>query len=87
MMDTDKLTRDRQGLLAVYTAEEAAFILGQEVSTLMTWRSKKIGPAYIKAGREIFYSRFALGDWLESKTVYTTESEPQTGSQLVGEAP
>lgn len=33
--------------------------------TLRKWRSQKRGPPFIKAGRQVLYSRTAVTKWLE----------------------
>lgn len=40
--------------------KEAAEILTVAVKTVRSWRLKKIGPSYIKIGRSVRYSRYAL---------------------------
>jgi hypothetical protein len=54
-------------LLADYLSEhEAAPELRQKVRTLRLWRQQGIGPAWIKVGKLVFYSRSALLTWLAS---------------------
>jgi hypothetical protein len=45
---------------------EAAPQLGQRLRTLRLWRQRGIGPAWIKVGKLVFYSRSALLSWLAS---------------------
>ena len=51
------------------SAEDAAKIIKQQVTTLSTWRSMGKGPRYIKAGRAVFYLRSDLRAWLATQMV------------------
>ena len=44
------------------TPEQAAAELRQRPNTLATWRSRRIGPAYVRVGRQVFYRRADLRD-------------------------
>ena len=55
-------------LLAGYmTPEELAAELDMAVMTLALWRMRQKGPAYIKVGRKILYSRTTVKDWIASQ--------------------
>jgi len=45
----------------------AAKIVHQKRSTLATWRATGRGPAFIKLGRRVFYSRADLDAWIASR--------------------
>jgi hypothetical protein len=45
---------------------EAAPQLRQKLRTLRLWRQRGTGPAWIKVGKLVFYSRSALLTWLAS---------------------
>jgi hypothetical protein len=51
------------------SAEDAAKIIKQQVTTLSTWRSMGKGPRYIKAGRAVFYLRSDLRAWLATQMI------------------
>jgi Helix-turn-helix domain len=44
--------------------DEAAKELKQQPNTLTAWRNQKRGPPYFKVGRQIFYRRADLAEWL-----------------------
>ena len=53
------------------TPEELAAELDLALITLARWRSKKKGPPFTKAGRQVLYSRESVRRWferLETKT-------------------
>jgi DNA-binding transcriptional MerR regulator len=57
---------DVDALLAeVYAAE----LLGLSSRTLQAWRTKGIGPAFVRAGRAIRYRRRDLIAWMDANTV------------------
>ncbi len=45
-------------------AKEAARIIGVAPKTLMEWRVKKRGPAYIRRVGRIYYDRTDISEWL-----------------------
>jgi excisionase family DNA binding protein len=47
--------------------EEAAELLRVPLSTLRIWRHRREGPAVVKVGRLLRYSRRDLEAWLESR--------------------
>lgn len=63
MIASPELTRAEIDLL---TEEELAAALDIEVSTLVSWRSEKSGPAYVKLGKSVFYRRSHIDQWAES---------------------
>jgi hypothetical protein len=46
------------------TDEEASHYLGLSVHTLRQWRSKNIGPDYLRVGARIVYDVKALDTWM-----------------------
>ena len=54
-----------------FDEKEASAILRVAVSTLQTWRSANIGPAYLKFGSRVRYSRTDLD-------AYTTRARVRT---------
>ena len=48
--------------------------LGVKLPTVTSWRQKKIGPDYIKAGRLIRYPVDAVERWEQQQTVHSTET-------------
>jgi len=57
----------QSGLLAEHLSEhQAAAELQQSLRTLRLWRQQGRGPAWLKIGRRVFYSRTALLSWIAS---------------------
>jgi excisionase family DNA binding protein len=50
------------------TPTELATELGIPVKTLAEWRSRGLGPAYVKVGRHVRYRREAIDDWEARQT-------------------
>ena len=53
----------------IMTPSEAARALGLSIFTLNKWRSRKIGPAYIKLGGAVRYRKSDLLAFLEESRV------------------
>ncbi len=51
----------------ILTPKEAGAYLKVSVNTLAAWRSKKIGPRYMKTGRMVKYSREDLDIYLKKQ--------------------
>ncbi len=51
------------------TRNELARELGITTDTLGRWAAQRKGPAYVKAGRKIFYRRDVVRAWLQSEEV------------------
>src|SRR5208283_3072272 len=60
----ERLTGFREGLLS---PQELAENLGLSPTTLADWRSQGRGPAYLKAGRKIWYPRTRVDQWLQAQ--------------------
>jgi hypothetical protein len=58
----------------VYPPEQAAPLIHPQLSprTLEHWRRKGQGPAFVKVGRRIGYTRLAIEDWLARRTRSST---------------
>jgi hypothetical protein len=55
-----------EGLL---TEMAAARLLCLSSRTLQTWRSKGLGPPFVRVGRAIRYDRRLLVEWMKANTV------------------
>ena len=53
-------------ILAGYiTPEQLTHELDRSLITLARWRHKRIGPRFIKVGKQVFYSKESVRRWLE----------------------
>jgi len=52
-------------ILGLLTEDDVAALLGVKTGTLANWRVRGEGPRYTKAGKNIFYRRVAIEDYLE----------------------
>lgn len=43
---------------------------GIPAATLGTWRYRRYGPAYVKAGKSILYSAAELQSWLDAHAIH-----------------
>lgn len=65
----------------LYTPDEAAGLLRSNSRTLERWRTTGDGPAYVKIGRRVAYSRAALATFIEQRTrLHTAEHRVETRS-------
>jgi hypothetical protein len=46
------------------SAVDTAVELHQQPNTLACWRNQGKGPAYVKVGRQVFYRRADIAEWL-----------------------
>lgn len=53
---------------ALLTEDEAADVLRMSVRTLQAWRLKETGPAFVRVGRAIRYSRGDIRAWIKLNT-------------------
>ena len=54
------------------TEDELSAELGIPVPTLRTWRSRRVGPPFVKIGpRTVRYSRRGVKDYCDGRTVET----------------
>jgi hypothetical protein len=44
--------------------EQVGRVLNRSVSTLRRWRAAHRGPAFVVIGREVYYRRAAIAEWL-----------------------
>ena len=52
------------------------------VATLADWRAQRKGPAYIKAGRRIWYPQEQIEKWLRAQLRETDYGTEKTGRQM-----
>lgn len=72
-----RAVREAQGgreTAAMLDERQAAQLLGLSPATLRRWRCDRQGPAYIKAGRAVHYTREDIDRWLLRQRVLTSES-------------
>jgi hypothetical protein len=62
------------------TPAEAAAILRVEVTTLADWRCKRVGPAFVKIGRSVLYSREAIERYIDDRTIETDSRHNRASS-------
>lgn len=65
--------------IQTYGEEETAKILGLSVKTLQFWRWTKKGPAYVKVGRKVRYTREAIERYLKKNTIEGIEPYDSKG--------
>lgn len=51
------------------TEMQAADVLRLSSRTLQAWRSRDVGPPFVRAGRAIRYRRSALMTWADDNTI------------------
>ena len=74
-----QFANDRDVLLSeVYAAE----LLGISTRTLQAWRTKGIGPNYVRVGRAVRYRRGDLLEYIASSTVLCKASAASPGGPL-----
>lgn len=62
------------------TEGEAARLLALSIRTLQAWRTTGRGPAFVRAGRAVRYTRRGLAEWVEACTVSGAETRrPEVG--------
>jgi predicted DNA-binding transcriptional regulator AlpA len=57
--------------------KEAARVLSISARTLQGWRGRKMGPAFVRAGRAIRYRGSDIADWISSNTTEFAASASQ----------
>lgn len=65
---------------ALLTEVKAADFLALSVKTLRTWRTRRQGPDFVKAGRAVRYRRRDLVAWLDRSTVRPSAESPAEGA-------
>ena len=54
-----------------YASErDTAAELGLTIYTLRSWRARRVGPPWIKVGRQIFYADESRAAWLKSREIH-----------------
>ena len=64
--------RERLGIVADWELQEAFGLKGR---TLMDWRTKGVGPAYIKIGRSVYYRVSDVLAFIDAQCVSTNAFE------------
>ena len=52
-----------------FSAAEVAENLGKSPRTLQMWRTRGVGPPYVKIGHSLYYKKSALLAWLRAQEV------------------
>ncbi len=61
--------------LELYAPDEAAGVLKTNPRTMERWRASGDGPAFVKIGRRVAYTRSSLADFVQRRTYrFTTET-------------
>ena len=61
------------------TTSEVAELLRTPISSLYSWRTRKVGPPAIKVGRKFLYRRGDVERWLETQKNADSQQSNQTG--------
>lgn len=69
----------------ILTTTEAAPKVGQSPRTLEDWRTKGIGPKFVKLGRKVFYRPEDLDAWIEERAFTSTSEYPAKGPDGTGD--
>lgn len=64
----DPWTGVRREKLAILAPVELAGALGVTETTLQTWRVDGYGPAYVRAGKRVFYRIDDVRSWIAQQT-------------------
>jgi predicted DNA-binding transcriptional regulator AlpA len=59
--------------------DDVATMLGVSLQTLYYWRSGRVdmvSPAWVKLGREIYYRRADIAEWIAANTVKPSAGKP-----------
>jgi hypothetical protein len=67
-------TEIRQTVGGLFTINQAATFLNCTPAALERWRRERRGPAYLKIGRLVRYTRRDLVTWLSSKRILSAEA-------------
>ena len=51
------------------TPDQAAEYLRLSERTLIRWRNRRVGPAWVKVGRRVLYRRSDLDSWMDNQRV------------------
>jgi hypothetical protein len=74
MIGTDTFEKPGPALRAemgLITPSELAAMLNVKEHTLVVWRTRRIGPSYVKLGREIFYHDALVREWINANVIQT----------------
>jgi hypothetical protein len=51
------------------TEDELAVMLDLKLETIRAWRSEKIGPAWVKLGKGVYYRFKDITEWIDKSVV------------------
>lgn len=68
---SDDLKAKRLTHLNLLTENELAELLDVKPHTLATWRADGKGPDFTKLGKQIFYRKSDVEDWIQANVVVT----------------
>jgi predicted DNA-binding transcriptional regulator AlpA len=63
-----------RGRLGLLLEAELAVTLGVRIETLRVWRTRKIGPNFVKLGKAVFYRLADIETWVANQVVITKKS-------------
>ena len=63
--------RDQFGLLS---PDDLAALIGVDVRTIAMWRARGAGPDFVRLGRQVFYRRRDVEEWIELNVQPTDRS-------------
>lgn len=67
--------KEQTRVARLLTTEEVADLLAISAHTLTNWRSRRVGPAFMKAGGLVRYRQCDLDEWIESRLRPTEDSD------------
>jgi predicted DNA-binding transcriptional regulator AlpA len=72
--------RSRFGIL---TENEFAAMLGLQIETIVRWRDHKIGPAFTRLGKSIYYREADIHNWIEANigTPFRREKQQEVAQE------
>jgi hypothetical protein len=65
-MQSVRTTNDSNVLL---NEVQAAIVLNLSIRTLQAWRTRCVGPSFVRAGRSVRYRKDDLNTWISANTV------------------
>jgi predicted DNA-binding transcriptional regulator AlpA len=73
---------DLRKMMGLITIEQFAHALRVTEDTLASWRKDKVGPAYVKLGRGIFYRQSDILAWVEQSVVPTNDQATTSSTPI-----
>ncbi len=77
LADAERIIKVRGGE-AFLTTRQVAAVLGKAVATVRDWRTRGIGPRYIRGGA-VHYRWRDIQEWIDGKTVGTSDQPVAAG--------